>query len=207
MTREEKATIILQNIRSLFPNLKIALNYTQDHELLIAVILAAQCSDKKVNEVTGKLFKKYPTIDAFAQADFDELCVDLHSTGFYRAKAKNVIATAQKLLEKFDGKLPRTMADMITLPGVARKTANVVLSELYGINEGIAVDTHVTRLANKFGLTEYSDPVKIEKDLQAIVPRDDWRLFSLGLVQYGRDYSPAHKKDKIDDPISQALHL
>ncbi len=207
MTREEKVTIILQQLRKLFPNLKIALNYTQDHELLIAVILAAQCTDKKVNEVTEKLFKKYPTIEAFANADFDELCVDLHSTGFYRAKAKNVIATAQKLRDTFGSKLPRTMAEMITLPGVARKTANVVLSELYGIREGIAVDTHVTRLANKFGLTQNTDPVKIEKDLIAITPPEDWRLISLGLVQYGRDYSPAHKKDKTDDPISQALHL
>lgn len=207
MTREEKVTIILQQLRKLFPNLKIALNYTQDHELLIAVILAAQCTDKKVNEVTEKLFKKYPTIEAFANADFDELCVDLHSTGFYRAKAKNVIATAQKLRDTFGSKLPRTMAEMITLPGVARKTANVVLSELYGIHEGIAVDTHVTRLANKFGLTQNTDPVKIEKDLIAITPPEDWRLISLGLVQYGRDYSPAHKKDTTDDPISQALHL
>jgi len=207
MTREEKVTIILQQLRKLFPNLKIALNYSQDHELLIAVILAAQCTDKKVNEVTEKLFKKYPTIEAFANADFDELCVDLHSTGFYRAKAKNVIATAQKLRDTFGSKLPRTMAEMITLPGVARKTANVVLSELYGIHEGIAVDTHVTRLANKFGLTQNTDPVKIEKDLIAITPPEDWRLISLGLVQYGRDYSPAHKKDKTDDPISQALHL
>lgn len=207
MQPAQKAEIILTTLRKLYPQLKIALNYTKPYELLVAVILAAQCTDKKVNEVTSTLFVKYPTLHDIAQADFETFCQDIRSTGFYRQKAKNVIAAAQKLEELFGGEIPKSIQELTTLPGVARKTANVVLSEIYGINEGMAVDTHVTRLAQKFGLTQHADPVKIERDLLAIVPQKDWRFFSLGLVQYGRDYSPAHKKHLSDDPISQALSM
>lgn len=207
MQPAEKAEIILATLKKLFPQLKIALHYSKPYELLIAVILAAQCTDKKVNEVTSTLFVKYPTLHAIAQADFETFCQDIRPTGFYRQKAKNVIATAQKLIDTFGGEIPKSLQELTTLPGVARKTANVVLSEIYGINEGMAVDTHVTRLAHKFGLSQHADPVKIEKDLLAIVPQKDWRFFSLGLVQYGRDYSPAHKKHLTDDPISRALSM
>jgi endonuclease III len=200
-----KVDIIRATLKRLSPTVTIALNYSNPLELLFSVMLAAQCTDKKVNEVTEKLFKKYPTLDSYVNADQTEFEQDIRSTGFYRAKAKNVLTTAKLIKADFGGQVPQTMAELITLPGVARKTANVVLSEAFGKHEGIAVDTHVTRLANKFGLTTNQDPVKIEQDLMKIVPQDEWRWFSLSLVQYGRDYSPAHKKNSIEDPISQAL--
>lgn len=202
---QKRADIVRKTLRKLFPSVKIALNYSNPLELLISVILAAQCTDKKVNEVTEKLFKKYPTLKTYLSADQAEFEQDIRSTGFYRAKAKNVLATCRAINERFGGEVPQTMAELITLPGVARKTGNVVLSEAFGKHEGMAVDTHVTRLANKFKLTTHTDPVKIEQDLIKLVPQEEWRLFSLSLVQYGRDYSPAHKKDSIEDPISQAL--
>ncbi len=205
MTTRERYNKIALVLEKLFPNARVALNYTTPFELLTAVILSAQCTDKKVNEVTAKLFKKYTTLDAFADANVEEFGQDIRSTGFYMNKAKNVIATAQKIRSEFGGHVPKTMAELITLPGVARKTANVVLSEIYGIHEGIAVDTHMIRLCNKFGLTTQKDPIKIEKDLMEIVPQDQWRLFSARMVLYGREYSPAHKVSSDEDPISQAL--
>lgn len=202
---KQKYEVIINTLKKLYPHPKIALNYSKPYELLIAVILSAQCTDKKVNEVTEKLFKKYPTLDSFADADFEELCKDIHSTGFYRNKAKNVIGAAQKIRSDFGGVIPRTIAELITVPGVARKTANVVLEVLCGINEGIAVDTHMKRLCFKYGLTTNTDPVKIEQDLMKLLPKEEWPGFSLRLVQYGRDYSPANKVKSEDDPISQAL--
>lgn len=200
-----KVEVVRETLKKLFPTVTIALNYSNPLELLFSVILAAQCTDKKVNEVTMKLFKKYPTLDSYVNADQAEFEQDIRSTGFYRAKAKNVLNTAKIIKADFGGQVPQTMQELITLPGVARKTANVVLSEAFGKHEGIAVDTHVTRLAIKFGLTSNQDPVKIEQDLMKLVPQDEWRLFSLRLVQYGRDYSPAHKKNSTEDPVSQAL--
>lgn len=202
---EKKVEVIRKTLYRLFPSIKIALNYSNPLELLISVILAAQCTDKKVNEVTATLFKKYPNLEAYVKANQAEFEKDIHSTGFYRAKAKNVLATCRLIQNTFGGQVPQTMAELITLPGVARKTANVVLSEAFGKHEGIAVDTHVTRLTNKFGITTHTDAEKIEQDLMKLVPQEEWRRFSLSLVQYGRDYSPAHKKDSTDDPISQAL--
>jgi endonuclease-3 len=192
-------------LKELYPKPVIALHYSNPLELLVAVILSAQCTDKKVNEVTERLFKKYPNLDAYCNADQAEFEQDIRSTGFYKAKTNNVLATVRKIRAEYNGTVPQTMAELITLPGVARKTANVVLSTAYGIQEGIAVDTHVIRLSQKFGLTMQSDPVKIEQDLMKLIPRDDWGSFSLSLVQYGRDYSPAHRKTSIEDPISQAL--
>lgn len=205
MTIQQKYEIIAEELAKIYPDAHIALNYSNIFELLVAVILSAQCTDKKVNEVTAKLFKKYQTLDEYADADFDEFCQDIRSTGFYRNKAKNVMATAQKIRSDFKGEVPNTMEELITLPGVARKTANVVLSEAFGIHEGIAVDTHMIRLCNKFGLTQQKDPVKIEQDLMKIVPHDQWRLFTMRMIQYGREYSPAHKVSSDEDPVSQVL--
>lgn len=196
---------MLQVLEKLYPHPRIALHYSSPLELLIAVILSAQCTDKKVNEVTAKLFKKYRTIDDYADADFDELCKDIHSTGFYRNKAKSVIGVAQKIRRDFGGTPPKTMNELLTLPGVARKTANVVLGEAYKIYEGIAVDTHMKRLCKKFDLTQHTDPVKIEKDLMMLIPREKWPHFAIRLIQYGRDYSPASKVNSDEDPISLAL--
>lgn len=196
---------ILQTLEELYPNPEIALSYSNTLELLIAVILSAQCTDKKVNEVTDKLFKKYPDLDAYVHANLEEFQQDIRSTGFYKNKAKNVLAACKMIKNEFEGEVPKTMEALITLPGVARKTANVVLSEAYGIHEGIAVDTHVKRLSNKFGLTTSSDPKKIEQDLMKVVPKDQWRNFTLRMIQYGRDYSPARKVKDVDDPISKKL--
>lgn len=200
-----RAKVVIQQLELIYPNPKIALNYSNNFELLVAVMLSAQCTDKKVNEVTSQLFLKYPNLDSYVNADQAEFEQDIRQTGFYRMKAKNVLGTARKIQTDFGGKVPDTMDQLLTLPGVARKTANVVLGVAFGKNEGVTVDTHVTRLANKFGLTENKDPIKIERDLMQIIPRDKWRDFSLALVLYGREYSTARQKNDWDDPISVAL--
>lgn len=186
---------ILQILKKLYPNPKCALHYKKPFELLVAVILSAQCTDKKVNQITPALFKKYKTIDAYASANPREFERDIYSTGFYRAKTKNILAASKFVNENFDGKIPRTIGEMITIPGVGRKTANVVLGELYGVSEGITVDTHVIRLSRLLGLTKHKDAVKIERDLMLIVPKKDWIRFAHSLVLYGREYCPATKHD------------
>lgn len=203
--RKRRATIVLATLKRLFPEVKPALKYSKDYEFLIAVILSAQCTDKKVNEVTEKLFKKYPTLDDYNKADFDAFCQDIRQTGFYRNKAKNVLATTKKLTEEYGGKVPDTMEQLLSLPGVARKTANVVLGELFRKSEGVAVDTHVIRLSQKFKLTSASDQGKIEKDLMELLPKSEWREITLRMGNYGREYSPAHKKNDLTDPVSQEL--
>ncbi len=189
-------------LQDLYPEAVIALNYHTDFECLIAVQLSAQCTDERVNKVTAKLFAKYKTLDDYANASQAEMEKDVYQTGFFRNKAKNVIAAAKKVRDEFDGELPRTLQEMITIPGAARKTSNVVLSTLYGIHEGIAVDTHVRRFAIRFDLSDYRDPVRIEKDLQNIMPRDLWWGFNHRLVNYGRDYCKAHKHDCLEHPLT-----
>lgn len=205
--RKVKALLINKKLKELFPNAKIVLNYSNDWELLVSVILSAQCTDKMVNKVTEKLFKKYRKLDDYVKATQEEFEQDIKSTGFYHNKAKNILASAKIVKEKFGGKIPNTMEEILTLPGVARKTANIVLGNAYGIVEGIAVDTHVRRLSQKFGLTDEEDPVKIEKDLMSILPKSEWFNFTYRMIEYGRSYSPAQKRNSSDDPISQHLHL
>lgn len=171
----------------------------------MAVVLSAQCTDKKVNEVTQKLFKKYPTFNDYLAANLAEFEMEIRSTGFYRNKAKNILMTARIVADDFGGKIPSTMDELIKLPGVGRKTANVLLGALYGQAVGVVVDTHVKRLAIKFGLTNNTSPETIEKDLMAILPQEAWWEFAHKLKSYGQDYSPAHKKNEESDPISQAL--
>jgi len=168
------------------PHPKIALRFSNHWELLVAVILSAQCTDKKVNEVTETLFKKYKTLNDYLRADPEEFSRDIRSTGFYKNKAGNILASAKIIKEKFGGKLPRRMADLLILPGVARKTANVVLGNAYGVVEGIAVDTHVIRLSQLLGLTEENKPEKIEKDLMKIIPKKDWFRATYLLIDHGR---------------------
>lgn len=187
----------------LYPTAAIALNYTTDFECLVAVELSAQCTDKRVNEVTKTLFKKYPTIESFASASQTEMEKDVFSCGFYRNKARNIIAAAKMVQLEFNGELPRTLSLMTKIPGAARKTANVVLSTLYGIHEGIAVDTHVRRFAIRFDLSDYTDPKRIEKDLMEIMPQTQWWGFNHRLVQYGRDYCKAHKHDCTAHPLTK----
>lgn len=182
---------IIRILTQLFPNPKCALHYTNPWELLVAVILSAQCTDKKVNEVTKVLFKKYKTLDDYISAKPAKLERDIYSTGFYKNKTKNILAAARVIKKDFNGKIPETMGEIITIPGVGRKTANVVLGELSGTIEGIAVDTHVIRISRLLGLTKHRDATKIERDLMGIVPKKDWVRFSHLLILYGREYCPA----------------
>ena len=167
----------------------------------MAVILSAQCTDKKVNEVTEKLFKKYKTLDDYVKASPEEFERDIKSTGFYRNKAKNILAAAKIIKEKFGGRVPRTMEEILTLPGVARKTANIVLGNAYGVVEGIAVDTHVRRLVRLWGLTKENNADKIERDLMQIIPKKEWFNFTYRTINYGRKYCPAKKHDHSKCPI------
>jgi endonuclease-3 len=185
----DKKTHVLNIIRLLekeHPDAKIALNYTNPLELLIATILSAQCTDKRVNIVTKTLFKKYKTLKDYASVDVKELEEDIKSTGFYRNKAKNIKKCCQLLIEKFNSQVPKTMDELLELPGVARKTANIVLSKAYGIIEGIAVDTHVRRLAKRLGLTENKDQDKIERALMEITPKAQWAKITDLLIFHGR---------------------
>lgn len=193
---------IIEILEKLYPNPACALIYKKPYELLFAVILSAQCTDKKVNEVTEKLFKKYTSLDDYINVEPHEFEKDIYSTGFYKAKTKSILNAAKIVKERFNEVLPKTVHEMITIPGVGRKTANVVLGELYNIAEGIAVDTHVMRLSHLLGLTRHKDdPIKIEKDLMKIIPQDDWVRFSHMLILYGREYCPARHKH-IDCPLS-----
>jgi endonuclease-3 len=155
-------------------------------QLLVAVILSAQCTDERVNKVTPALFARFPDAKSLAFAEREELETLIRSTGFYRNKAKNIQGACQKILKDFQGEVPKTMEELLTLPGVARKTANVVLAHAYGIIEGVTVDTHVKRLSNRLGLTTNNDPVKIERDLMALLPQPDWETFSISIIYHGR---------------------
>ncbi len=203
--KKEKAKKILTALKKLFPKAGMMLRYENNWELLVSVVLSAQCTDKKVNEVTEKLFKKYRTLDDYVHADPREFERDIYSTGFYKNKSKNILAAAKMLKEKFGGKVPRTMDEILTLPGVARKTANVVLGNAYGVVEGIAVDTHVRRIANILGLTKSDNPIIIERDLMAIIPKKDWFKTTYLFIEYGRKYCPAKKHDHAHCPLA-AFH-
>jgi endonuclease-3 len=184
---------IIKRLKKAYPQAGIALNYSNPLELLVATILSAQCTDKRVNMVTGSLFKKYRSLSDYASADVKEFESDIHSVGFYRNKAKNIIASAIMIKDNFGGKVPSSMDEMLALPGVARKTANIVLGNAYGIVEGIAVDTHVIRLSNRLGMSENADPKKIEQDLMKIVSKNDWFKISYLLQQHGRAVCVARK--------------
>ena len=188
-----KAAEIVRRLKKAYPGAKIALNYSNPLELLVATILSAQCTDERVNIVTEKLFKKYRSLSDYASADLLGLEQDIRSTGFFRNKAKNIIASAKMIREKFGGKVPSVMEDILQLPGVARKTANVVLGNAYGVIEGIAVDTHVIRLSQRLGLTKNENPEKIEKDLMNVIPRKDWFKFSYLIQHHGRAVCAARK--------------
>lgn len=190
----------------LYPQAHIELEYGTDFECLVAVILSAQCTDKRVNMVTKKLFQKYTSIEEYAEAKQIEMERDVFSCGFYKNKARNIIAAAKNVRDHFHGDLPRTVEAFILIPGAGRKTAHVVLSSLYGISEGIAVDTHVRRFAIRFGLSDFTDPARIEKDLMEIVPEKLWWEFPHRLVLYGRYLCKAHKHDCLPHPLT-AVYL
>jgi endonuclease-3 len=184
---------IIKILRKTYPYSHTVLRYNNPFQLLVATILAAQCTDERVNKITPSLFKKYKTIADFAEAKQSELETEIHSAGFYRNKAKNIIATSKRIIETFNGRIPETMEELITLPGVARKTANIVLSSSFKKAEGIAVDTHVRRLSERLALSKEKDPKRIEKDLMDIVPKRDWLDFNYILVDHGRAVCSARK--------------
>lgn len=194
MTRKERAAIIVDRLEAAYPDAACTLNYTTPHEMLIATQLSAQCTDARVNIVTAELFKKYRTVDDFADADYDELCEYIRSAGFYRNKAKNIIECCKRLRDVYGGRVPDTMEELLTLAGTGRKTANLVLGDVYN-KPAIVVDTHCIRLTNRMGLTTNTDPVKIESDLRKIIPPEKSCYFCHRLVAHGRAVCSARKAD------------
>jgi endonuclease-3 len=190
---DDKANEILDLLKKEYPKVKIALHYSNPLELLVSTILSAQCTDKQVNAVTKKLFVKYRTPQDFTRISPEELEKDIYSTGFYRNKAKNIIGACKIIASEYNSKVPDTMEELLKLPGVARKTANIVLAGAFGKIEGMAVDTHVKRLSGRLGLTTHIDPEKIERDLLKIIPKNEWDLFSLLLINHGRKVCAARK--------------
>ena len=195
MDRKPLARKIIQGLRKAYPDATCELNFGNPLELLVATILSAQCTDKRVNEVTAHLFQNYPTAAAYASAPQEVLQEEIRSTGFFRQKAESLRRMAHLLVTEFGGEVPRTMGEMVRLPGVARKTANVVLGTAFGIPSGIVVDTHVRRLAYRMGLTDERDPEKIERDLMAVFPRESWTFLAHALIWHGRRVCTARKPD------------
>ena len=192
---------LLNRLKAAYPNAECALHHRNAWELLVATILSAQCTDARVNIVTPSLFKKFPTPAAFAEASLPAIEEEIRSTGFYHNKAKSISGAAKKLISDFGGKVPQTMAELLTLPGVARKTGNVVLGVAFGKTEGVVVDTHVLRLSHRLGLTRAEDPKKVEEDLMRIIPRDRWIAFSHEMIHHGRQICVARKPRCIDCPL------
>ena len=184
--RKERVAEILRRLDRIYPAATCALLHGSPWELLVATILSAQCTDKRVNEVTPGLFAKYPTPADFAAVRPEVLAGDIRSTGFFNNKARSIVGAALKVVGEFGGKVPRTMEEMLSIPGAARKTANVVLGTAYGIASGVVVDTHVQRIGARLDLTKHTDPVKIEQDLMKIVPQEKWILFSHQMILHGR---------------------
>jgi endonuclease-3 len=191
--RRARLDQILRGLDQMYPNVTCALHHSSPWDLLVDTILSAQCTDKRVNEVTPGLFAKYPTPRDFAAVRPEVLAQDIRSTGFFNNKAKSVVGAAQKVLRDFAGKVPKTMEEMLSIPGAARKTANVVLGTAYGIAVGVVVDTHVQRVSRRLDLTKQADPVRIEQDLMKIVPQDRWILFSHQIIHHGRALCQARK--------------
>jgi len=189
----QRALEILLRLKRLYPEATCSLDYETPVQLLVATILSAQCTDERVNKVTPALFARFPDAEALAGADPVELENLIRSTGFYRNKAKHILGACQKIVREFGGQVPQTMPELLTLPGVARKTANVVLAHAFGINAGVTVDTHVKRLSLRLGLVKTDDPLKIEKRLMQLLPQPDWENWSIRLIYHGRAVCDARK--------------
>ncbi|GHV52311.1 hypothetical protein FACS1894206_00860 [Deltaproteobacteria bacterium] len=193
MTEKERAKRVWERLRARYPRLRSHLDFRDAWELTAATCLAAQCTDKRVNMVTPAFFARWPNPASLAEAELTEVEDMIRSTGFYKNKAKNLVAAAKRVTEVFHGEVPRTLAELVTLPGVARKTANCVLSGAFGINEGLAVDTHVGRITYRMGLTESRDPIRVERDLLPLFPRKDWGEVNNCMVSFGREVCKAQK--------------
>jgi len=202
----ERIAEILRRLEAAYPNAECALHHRNAWELLVATILSAQCTDARVNMVTPELFRKFPNPQAMAEASLPAIEEEIRSTGFYHNKAKSISGAAQKIVSEFGGKVPKTMAELLTVPGAARKTANVVLGVAYKVAEGVVVDTHVLRLSNRLGLTQNTDPKKVEQDLMRIIPRDHWIQFSHELIHHGRQICIARKPRCVDCTLETLCH-
>ncbi len=193
--KTQRTLEVLIRLKRLYPDAQCSLDYETPVQLLVATILSAQCTDERVNQVTPALFKQFPDAAAIAVAPPETLEQLIHSTGFYRNKSRNIQGACQKIMADFGGIVPKQMEQLLTLPGVARKTANVVLAHAYGINAGVTVDTHVKRLSYRLGLTKHTDPVKVERDLMRLLPQPDWENWSIRLIYHGRAVCNARKPD------------
>ncbi|QDZ39559.1 endonuclease III [Euhalothece natronophila Z-M001] len=200
-SQQERALTLLARLKALYPDATCTLNYETPVQLLVATILSAQCTDERVNKVTPELFARFPDAKAMAEAKREDIETLIRSTGFYRNKAKSIQGACEMIVSQFGGKVPDTMSDLLKLPGVARKTANVVLAHAYGINAGVTVDTHVKRLSNRLGLTEKKDPKQIEKDLMTLLPQAEWENWSIRLIYHGREVCKARQ------PMCEACSL
>ena len=185
--RKQRANEVLVRLKRRYPNATCTLHYETPVQLLVATILSAQCTDERVNQVSPALFARFPDAAALATADIRELENLIKPTGFYRNKARHIQGACRKILSDFGGQVPKEMSQLLTLPGVARKTANVVLAHAYGINAGVTVDTHVKRVSHRLGLTEHTDPIRIERDLIELIPQPDWENWSIRLIYHGRE--------------------
>jgi len=192
-TKKQRALEILTRLKRLYPDARCSLDYDTPFQLLVATILSAQCTDERVNMVTPELFRRFPDPPSMAGAAPIEIEELVHSTGFYRNKAKNIQGAARTIVTQFDNAVPQCMEELLTLPGVARKTANVVLAHAFGINAGVTVDTHVKRLSGRLGLTKETEPTKIERDLMKLLPQVDWENWSIRLIYHGRAVCNARK--------------
>lgn len=204
--RKARLNHIFEELDKLFPHATCALHHNDAWQLLVATILSAQCTDERVNKVTPELFKKYPTIKAMANASQDELAQDIRSTGFFNNKARSLIGAARTILADYKGHVPRTMEELLEVPGAARKTANVVLGTAYGIATGVVVDTHVQRICQRLDLTRHSDPVKIEQDLMKVVPPERWILFAHQVIHFGRQICIARKPRCASCPLDSLCY-
>ncbi|MCM1982646.1 endonuclease III [Lyngbya confervoides] len=191
--QRKRALEILRRLHIAYPDATCTLNYETPVQLLVATILSAQCTDDRVNLVTPPLFSRFPDAPSLAAAEREEIERLIQSTGFYRNKAKHIQGACQKIVQDFGGQVPHTMDALLTLPGVARKTANVVLANAFGINRGVTVDTHVKRLSKRLGLTRHEDPVKVEQDLMPLLPQPEWENWSIRLIYHGRAVCPARR--------------
>lgn len=201
--REKRAKKIVAYLKRAYPKPKSELRYTTTFQFLVAVILSAQCTDRAVNKTTATLFKKYKTARDFAKANPATFRTEISSIPFFRNKTKAIIGAAKKIVELFNGRVPKNTADLVSLPGVGYKTAHVILGELYGVWEGIPTDTHVRRFAKRFDLTRHDDLTKISKDLEALIPKKDWKCVNNGLVLYGRYLCPARPHECREHPLTK----
>jgi len=192
---QKRARMLLRRMKTLVPDADMILEYSNPWELLVAVMLSAQSTDVGVNKVTKTLFKKYRTLDDYVHASRATFEADIRSSGYFRQKARRILTAARIVRDNFQGRVPYTMDEMLTLPGVGRKTANVVLGNAYGVVEGIAVDTHVRRISRRLHLTQHNDPEKIERDLMKLFPKKDWFTLTYYMIEYGRKFSPARKRE------------